>query len=803
METEDRRSYELRKEFIAMLDELRQMRFEDDSSRNNLIALFSISRTHALGDNNLEQFSSSIGLDTLSFSTNNETSEDIKNIDTTIGYSKDSSSITLCSNQHRVYDVIVEEQNLSYATHPDPDIAIDVEYDFSFVSDGDYDSPADNEDQQGEILKEVTVDIQQSFVVEENHFTLGLISNYLLNPIHSLGKISNQIAGYFPNSKLVRSAKFTNKNKRRSISNSTTNKQYSCPNYYSTEQFTLTNDPIVLNISVEGLEEFKDLLQKDFVIHHFLANVNKIDSIHDLQEHNTLESISISDNKIENIDELCNLKNLLLLNVDINRISKLKCIPKQLRAFTGNYNRIDELLLTSTQMLTRLELFSNRLSTVSLKSLPNLTYLDLGNNHFEDIDGHIFSNCHLLHTLILSQNKLTRAPVLSLPNLSTLKLNGNLLTNLSTWRVYKDKLCSYLPKLRKLFIQDNLIDSFHRGIFSYMLSLQEVDASFNKISHTDNLLGLWELPLCTVVKLNDNPFITNNIEIRKQFLFSLRYSCSPLEMSFLVRPEIFSERFRYKPFNVQAFRNTSYSQPFSSSHFPSCHSKACDLYNLRDDVAVAAMKKKKYSYEKLATLFCDQSVHTNSIGFVRLLSTLSNTNYQQHDFICLKQKLENSGSLSLVQRQKVVVSFDPTKYHKAATIIQSYFRGTKTRRRMKELMSSVKYVDAELDDLLADDISFDYGEDESEVACLVYGDHIKKRSQIRDIPSRPSSATSDTSAVTISSGVLPDDNASDEGYVAGENLARMVSPRNSLAEDWGIKDPKLLATFMKRNKRIR
>ena len=172
------------------------------------------------------------------------------------------------------------------------------------------------------------------------------------------------------------------------------------------------------------------------------------------------------------------------------------------------------------------------------------------------------------------------------------------------------------------------------------------------------------------------------------------------------------------------------------------------------------------------------------------------------------------------------------QFNQASVRIQAWYRGQAMRRKLRKLMSQVKYVDDEVDAILA---TMDYLNTlENEVtprpsSSMVYGDHIKQRRNMQsprpqptaasvqveeESASRPMSAASQHSAQTIQSARSSHTTHTDDDEdhfnrrqsSNASNASNTPSKRaksEEVVEEWGITDPALMATFMKRNKKIR
>lgn len=281
-----------------------------------------------------------------------------------------------------------------------------------------------------------------------------------------------------------------------------------------------------LDLAVEGIQDL-NFLEHYPSLKRLILNVNSIHSIDEIDNYSTqlkhLESLSISDNKLIQVNSLNTpkLASLLILNFDSNRLEflNLKALSS-LRALSCNCNQLRSFPVLASPFLFKLELYYNNICSLPpkevLQLIPSITYLNLGKNKIEDISGDCFEGLPLLQNLILSQNKVKKFPSsLHLPNLHSFWLNGNQIQSFPPKFNFRNNY--FLPQLRKLYLQDNQLNSLwfssndnslvssKESIFSIFPLLQEVDLSFNQLQSLDNLEGLSFCSFLQNIKLNDNP----------------------------------------------------------------------------------------------------------------------------------------------------------------------------------------------------------------------------------------------------------------------------------------------------------
>jgi Leucine-rich repeat (LRR) protein len=178
-----------------------------------------------------------------------------------------------------------------------------------------------------------------------------------------------------------------------------------------------------------------------------------------------LEELMIQNCSIENIEILCNLKNLTILYLNNNQIQEVpKCFENQKR-------------------LKTLVLENNNLFTIDcvLEKLSSLENIYVGNNLWLDIPK-FFDNLSSVSSQIielsLSGCRLEKFPkkIFEFKKLQRLYLNNNHITEIP------DKI-QKLENLEELFIDDNLIDDLSPT--SNLPDLEILSVTFNKIEVVD------------------------------------------------------------------------------------------------------------------------------------------------------------------------------------------------------------------------------------------------------------------------------------------------------------------------------
>ncbi|KAG5186707.1 hypothetical protein JKP88DRAFT_179449, partial [Tribonema minus] len=197
-----------------------------------------------------------------------------------------------------------------------------------------------------------------------------------------------------------------------------------------------------------------------------------------------LRMLNLQKNCISDIDNLPALPNLIFLDL---YSSGIRDLADSARA------------LARTPSLRVLMLGKNRLTALSiaaLNTLVKLDTLDLHSNAIATVSGCCLSALGGLRVLNLAGNRLRRVEGLSgLRSLTELNLGRNFITTVS--RELE------LPRLQRLFLSHNLIDSWDEcaGLFSATVSASLVELSFNGNPIATQVQMLILLPYAVVYDL--------------------------------------------------------------------------------------------------------------------------------------------------------------------------------------------------------------------------------------------------------------------------------------------------------------
>ena len=182
----------------------------------------------------------------------------------------------------------------------------------------------------------------------------------------------------------------------------------------------------------------------------------------------SLKMLVLSQNSIEEVheDSLLSLKQLNSLSLDHNRIRSIAN-----KTFQYNTN-LEDLSFNGNQLLN---------VPFTLKYLPNLRTLDLGENIIEEISSENFANLKNLYGLRLAGNlinSISRTTLSNMTGIHVLNLAQNELENIETGAF------DNLKELRALRLDHNLLSDIN-GLVSSLSKLQWFNVSNNKLQWFD------------------------------------------------------------------------------------------------------------------------------------------------------------------------------------------------------------------------------------------------------------------------------------------------------------------------------
>lgn len=264
--------------------------------------------------------------------------------------------------------------------------------------------------------------------------------------------------------------------------------QVSMDRYVSIPDSLFEKALIELKIDSEGKIDGR-VLEKDVSeVKKLFIHDRKIASLDGISGFRSLEELGFSGNAVSSVDLNSNTNlykvyggsNKLTGTLDLSRLAKLKEI-------NFAYNKIDSLLIASTDSLISINLESNRLKSFNYpkNDFQNLLSLRLGANYISEIDVSVMP---ALAYLRISQNKLQELDLSKNLNLSKINVSKNNLTSLKLENLpylieldcWENELVFLdLPSsIQEISCRDNQIEEF---IVSNLKDLEDLDCSNNKL----------------------------------------------------------------------------------------------------------------------------------------------------------------------------------------------------------------------------------------------------------------------------------------------------------------------------------
>lgn len=170
------------------------------------------------------------------------------------------------------------------------------------------------------------------------------------------------------------------------------------------------------------------------------------------------ENLDIDNNSIRSLYVSKQVKKVLRLDAQNNKISKLRCDhnPKLVGLILTNNNLNDLSCIAKMRRLELLYLGQNKIRTIerqTFNNLINLVILSLENNEIEFLDSGLFDQQLSLRTLIISNNRLRKFnsnifPIINV--VDTIHINGNHLTAITY-----ENIKQTLPHLNIVDLSDN------------------------------------------------------------------------------------------------------------------------------------------------------------------------------------------------------------------------------------------------------------------------------------------------------------------------------------------------------------
>lgn len=280
----------------------------------------------------------------------------------------------------------------------------------------------------------------------------------------------------------------------------------------------------VSNNELTSLAPFRSLVH----LRSLRADNNQLTSIDDIKYHDGLQVLRARGNAIEEVDfEGTRLHRLTELDLKGNRIRRLNNMDQLSSLDTLNLedNQLETLGIDTGKpfaSLKYLALSNNSLTSIDLKSMPNLRLLHADRNCLSQLSG--FSRARRLDSLSLREQRCEHPLDLSFLSkayeVRKLYLSGNLLANFSPQvdflnlqllelsncglRSLPESLGQMMPNLRVVNLNFNAISDL--GPLRFIPRLKRVLAAGNRLNDSASVIDiLAEFPQLTTVDLRDNP----------------------------------------------------------------------------------------------------------------------------------------------------------------------------------------------------------------------------------------------------------------------------------------------------------
>ncbi|ORX43628.1 hypothetical protein BCR36DRAFT_142112 [Piromyces finnis] len=242
-----------------------------------------------------------------------------------------------------------------------------------------------------------------------------------------------------------------------------------------------------------------------------LRNVKKLRLDNNLIESIEISSpiltyLSVTNNKLQTIEKLKDLKNLIYLDLSNNNISVLTPLSKlnNLKELYLNNNNISDFsILYSLKKLIHLSLKNNKIITIK-PSRERILWesLDLSNNKIQIINN--LENFTYLKYLSLNKNNIYNICIKKpIPNLKTLHINKSLIIKFDEF---------YFPNLTELYINDSIVEQIKN---CYLMSDLKTLSIQSKVPLTNNPLNIKFSDLTNIKEL----FILNRRILKLEELY--------------------------------------------------------------------------------------------------------------------------------------------------------------------------------------------------------------------------------------------------------------------------------------------
>ncbi|CAL6008483.1 leucine_Rich Repeat (LRR)-containing protein [Hexamita inflata] len=269
-------------------------------------------------------------------------------------------------------------------------------------------------------------------------------------------------------------------------------------------------------------------------VKHFKINeltIYKCQNVNLIEVPTNIFDLTISHCTLVDLKGLQNMKQLITLELRYNGISDITILGQltNLKQLYLSNNKISTIQIQNLDNLTSLNLGNNKLNDISaIQNMTNLVELQLSGNQIHDIN--VFQYLINLKQLYLSKNKVSNIDILSsLIHLQILDISHNNITNISSITV--------LTNLKELYLssQNNLVDIHN---VANLIQLSELILHDNQIIDIQSIQQLKQLQYLNVSNnkiidfspLNDHP----NIEF-----YEMQDQITPTKQETLFSAKIF------------------------------------------------------------------------------------------------------------------------------------------------------------------------------------------------------------------------------------------------------------------------
>jgi Leucine-rich repeat (LRR) protein len=566
-----------------------------------------------------------------------------------------------------------------------------------------------------------------------------------------------------------------------------------------------------LDLSVEGHASVSFLCHFT-QLHSLSLNVNKLSHLNEVACLSCLMELSVKDNMLVDISALVHLTSLRTLQLDMNRLEDLDglCHLDNLRHLSAKSNKLSNLPIFP-QAIERLELYQNQLCRLSRRSfsrLHSLLYLDLGRNRLESLDADVLRSCPLLSHLVLSQNRLTTLPLLQLPLLRTLWLSGNAITSFSSW--HENRIFVFLPMLERLFLQDNNIHDIATSALSLTPLLRELDLSFNSLAMEEAVEGIAHVGLRRLC-IHDNPLCSQDAIVARVLaqcpaLTELN-GTAVMKNPTLRVPEVAmdadSNRLMHALSGMRLEQSIAHARDKARSKQEIGRNRALELAHKLLQRLLDPGILRGHNLIQLDPVEHANGEYTSAVE----------AEHQDIDAGVIEEALPISDAIAEAPAVVTISQECLSEAIQASVQISKLFRGYAVRRSLRRALASVEYLDADLDELMQIDLMLLDLQAPTELeagwlqaggdAHLVYP--VRKRYVTAQIEGHSEQALHLLGAGSVDM-PRPSSSATDCSILSASSEARSEKPSIASSvslSEWGIKNPDLLATLARRNKRMR